>query len=136
MTVVSDASSHLPARSVLLVDRDERAAALLGTYLEARGWRVSLVSDPRRVMRTRTKGGGEPPILVVKLDEADADGFELLAALAARTFAARAVVCASGWIEGLAVLGVERVLASPCRFSDLATALEEVRHGFAERRSP
>jgi ActR/RegA family two-component response regulator len=128
-----EAPPHLPARCVLLVDRDERAGALLGNYLEARGWEVSHVSDPRRVLRTHTKGRGQPSILVVKLEEMDPDTFELLAALAARAIAARTVVCAPGWIEGLALLGVERVLASPCRFSDLASTLEEVRQGFAER---
>jgi ActR/RegA family two-component response regulator len=133
-TTDTDASTHLPARCVLLVDRDERAGALLGNYLEARGWQVSHVSDPRRVLRTCAKGAVQPPILVVKLEETDTDGFELLAALAARTIAARTVVCAPGWIEGLALLGVERVLASPCRFSHLASTLEEVRQGFAERR--
>ena len=130
-----EALSHLPARSVLLVDRDERAGALLGSYLEARGWRVSKVNDPRRVMR-RAKAVGHPPILVVQLDETDTDGFELLAALAARAIAARVVVCAPAWIEGLAMLGVERVLASPCRFADLVITLEDLRLGFAERRAP
>lgn len=132
-TMTPSKADPLPARAMLLVDRDERAGALLRHYLAARGWQVSQVFDPRRVIRKRGTGGVQTAILVLRLEELDTDSFELLAAIAARTIAARVIVCASGWIEGLASLGVERVLASPCRFSDLATALEDVRRGFAVR---
>jgi DNA-binding response OmpR family regulator len=133
LSTLPETSTPLPARAVLVVDRDERAGAMLGSYLEARGWRVSQVSDPRRVVRRRATESGLPPIVLLQLDEGDADGFELLGALAARTLAARVIVCATAWIDGLAPLGVERVLAAPCRFADLANALEDVRRGFAVR---
>ena len=116
-----------PLRSVFLVNQDERANAVLASYLEARGWRVSHFSNARCVIRKRATDLGAPPIVVLQLDEDDTDSFELLGALAAGVFAARVIVCARGTIEGLASLGVERVLASPYRFSDLAAALEEMR---------
>ena len=103
--IVPEAFNPLPARALLLVDRDERAGALLGRYLEARGWRVSRISDPRRVIRQQAARGVEAPIVVLQFDEADTDCFELLGALAARAIAARVIVCARGWIEGLVSSG-------------------------------
>ncbi len=123
-------------RDVVLVARDDRTSALLGNYLESRGWSVTQVADPRRVVRRWGAAGAEAPLVVLHIDHDDPDAFELLGALAARALTAHVLVCAVGPIEGLASLGIDRVLAQPCRFSEVAAALEEVVRGFAVRGEP
>jgi CheY-like chemotaxis protein len=116
--------------SVVLVDPEGHTGALLGRYLESRGWSVTQVADARSAVRI-WRAVAEAPLLVLRLDEDDPDAFELLGALVAGALPLRAVVCASPGLLGLlgavAPAGVERVLPSSCRFSEVASALDELR---------
>lgn len=120
------ASKH----AVILVDPDERASLLLRFYLESHGWEVVGTADPRSAMR-RWGGSLVAPIVVLRLDDDDPDGFELLGALQAHGPAVRVVVCVppnlAGEVWSGMSSGIARVLPSPCRFSELAAVLESLR---------
>ena len=129
-------AAELPSRVVVVVERDARAGELLGRYLASRGWSVVREADPRNVIRRwRTPHDGTP-LVFMNVPPDDPGPFELLGALAAHALAARVIACVPDWIDGLGSLGIERVLAAPCRFSEIAEALEEVRRGFVVRREP
>lgn len=119
---------------VVLVDIDAHSGSLLARYLETRGWSVTHVTDARSVIRRWGTALGAP-FLVVNSDGEDPHVFELLAALSARTMSVRVIVCVPPLLANMLSrsggLGIERVLASPCRFSELAGALQEFSNDLA-----
>ena len=119
-----------PKGAVVLVDPDERASLLLRVYLESHGWEVTGFADARSAVR-RWGDTLVAPLVVLKLDDDDPDGFELLAALQSKAPLVRVVVCVppslAGEIWTGMSLGIERVLPASCRFSELAEVLESLR---------
>lgn len=72
------ASEH----SVLVVEDDESAAALLSSLLERNGYRVTLVRDGREAMRL-CDASPPPSLVLLDLMLPYADGFEVIAHLRA-----------------------------------------------------
>lgn len=117
-----------PSPVVVVVDRDVGAGSLLVQYLAARGWQAELVSDPRRVVRDWFHARRRP-MIVLRLEGDDPGAFELLGALAAHAVEAKIVVCARRELD-LRAVRVDRALPVRCRFSAIASALDELKEGY------
>lgn len=120
-----------PRRSVLIVDREERAGAALQRFLESEGWTVRHVRDGRAGLQLWPTL--KPSILVTDCEGQEVDSFELIA-LARRTKERPLCVLLTRKAharvlkpEMMQRLGLAAVIRRPCPFEAIAGELERLR---------
>lgn len=120
-------SRSSPRRRVTLVERDPRAGLVLERALAVRGWTVTR-SDTGRVLSEKTAVACDTVLFV--LDDDETDVFETLIVLSSLprrpsvvllTRRADTSVLADSVLTSL---GVDRLLAWPCRIEQIEAALE------------
>ena len=112
-------------RRVAVIEQDERSAMVLTRALEARGWAVT------RVTRSRDLARWQPPdILVAALDGDQSGVLEALVQLAAGGKKTPVLLltrrASSRALESLRALGVDRLIAWPCRVHEIVDAIDDL----------
>lgn len=123
-------ASSADAPSLAVVTGDARTGVVLRRALEARGWEVTWMHDPRALLRRGDAQRHEALLAII--DHAETDALEMLAALAAQPesppviLLTRLAAAASLGPSVLGALGVARLLPWPSRLDPIAAALDEV----------
>ena len=113
------------SRRVVLVERDDAGAHVLEHALASRGWGVTRLASGRAYAPWE-----DPDVLLLVLDDDDGDIFEILVRLASLEQRPSIVVLTrrahtralGGSVR--ASLGIDEVVAWPCRVDQLTYALE------------
>ncbi len=118
------------AKTLLVVDDEPDFAAFVGRVARERGYRVTIVTDPRDFKAAYDSA--KPDVIVVDIIMPEIDGLELVKWLANRQCAARLIIV-TGYIdlyvrmaEALGVasgLRFERSMTKPVSYSDLCAGI-------------
>lgn len=117
-----------PPRRVVLVERERSAGLVLELALASRGWSVTRLETGRAFATWE-----DPDVVLLVLDDDDIDIFEMLIRLASLPRRPAVVLLtrrADARVLGAAVqqsLGIDRLVAWPCRIDELARALDAAR---------
>jgi DNA-binding response OmpR family regulator len=113
-------------RNVVVVERDEASGLVLARALASRGWNVTRLQSGRALSSPLER---EADAILLLLDDDENDVFDTLVRLASRT-QRPAVVLLTRRAHArvlvpsvLSSLGVDRVIAWPCRVDEVSAAL-------------
>ncbi|HEY5952071.1 MAG TPA: hypothetical protein VIV40_41525 [Kofleriaceae bacterium] len=118
----------VPNRRLVLVERNPRAGIVLEHALDTHGFAVTRIESGRAFAAWE-----DPDVLLLVLDDDDIDIFEMLIRLSSMprrpavvllTRRANAHVLADAVLESL---GVDRLVAWPCRIEEITRALDQAQ---------
>jgi CheY-like chemotaxis protein len=127
----------LPRRRVILVERDGRNGVVLERALASRGWSVTRVENARALL---PHAAHDCDVALLALDDDEPDIFEVLIRLSSLqrrpsvVLLTRRAYARSFQTPVLESLGVDRVVAWPCRVDQIANSLESALSSHAPVR--